>query len=337
MATLATTHPTLLDLANMLAPNGQIAGVAEIMAQENPILEDMVMVEGNLANGHLSVIRTGYATPTWRKIYGGVQPSKGRTAAVTDTCGMLEDYGEVDVKVADMNGNTADFMLKANRTHIEGIANELASTVFYGDEKTEEATFTGLSPRFNDLSAENAENIVDAGGTGSDNASAWLVVWSDTTAHGIVPKGSKAGLSVQDKGQVTIENIDGQGGRMEAYRTHYKQEIGMTVVDWNYVARVCNIDVSALTVDGTAADRANAQKDLITYMIMASERVKSTTRGRACWYVSKRIREVLRLGILEKVANNLSWESVTGKRVMTFDDVPVKRCDALMLNEARVV
>lgn len=336
MTTLATTHPTLLDLTKRLDPNGKIDIIAEILTQENPILEDMVFVEGNLPTGHRSTVRTGLPQPTWRKLYGGVQPSKSRTAQVDDTCGMLEAYAEVDKKLADLNGNTAAFRLSEDRAHIEGIGQELAQTTFYGNEGTEPEAFTGLAPRYNSLSAENADNIVSAGGAGADNTSIWLVVWGPNTIHGIYPKGSKAGLEMEDKGQVTIENVDGQNGRMEAYRTHYKQEAGLTVRDWRYAARVCNIDVSALTVDGTAADRAAAQKALITFMVQASERIPNFSKGRACWYVNRTIRECLRLGILEKIAGNLAWETVSGKRVMTFDDIPVRRCDALLNTEAAV-
>ena len=40
------------------------------------------------------------------------------------------------------------------------------------------------------------------------------------TGFGIYPKGSSGGLKMTDKGQVTIENVDDSGGRMEGYRTH---------------------------------------------------------------------------------------------------------------------
>ncbi len=337
MSALAASHPTLLDLAKRLDPDGKIDVIAEILTQENPILEDMNFVEGNLPTGHRTTIRTGLPTPTWRKLYGGVQPTKSNTAQVTDSCGMLEAYAEVDKALADLNGNTAAFRLSEDRAHIEGMAQELASTIIYGNEGDQPEAFTGLAPRYNSLSAANADNIVSAGGTGSDNTSIWLVVWGDQTLHGIYPKGSRAGLDMQDKGQVTIENVDGAGGRMEAYRTHYRHDCGLTVRDWRFAARVCNIDVSALTSDGTAADRAAAQKALINFMVQASERIPSLSKGRAVWYVNRTIREQLRLGILEKIAGNLAWETVSGKRVMTFDDIPVKRLDAINNTEARVV
>jgi len=337
MSALAASHPTLLDLAKRLDPDGKIDVIAEILTQENPILEDLSFVEGNLPTGHRTTIRTGLPTPTWRKLYGGVQPTKSNTAQVTDSCGMLEAYAEVDKALADLNGNTAAFRLSEDRAHIEGMAQELASTIIYGNEGDQPEAFTGLAPRYNSLSAANADNIVSAGGTGSDNTSIWLVVWGDQTLHGIYPKGSRAGLDMQDKGQVTIENVDGAGGRMEAYRTHYRHDCGLTVRDWRFAARVCNIDVSALTSDGTAADRAAAQKALINFMVQASERIPSLSKGRAVWYVNRTIREQLRLGILEKIAGNLAWETVSGKRVMTFDDIPVKRLDAINNTEARVV
>lgn len=337
MAALTTINPTLLDLARRQDPDGSIATIAEILNQENPILEDMVYVEGNLPTGHRTTVRTGLPTPTWRKLYGGVQPGKSTTVQVTDSTGMLEAYAEVDKALADLNGNTAAFRLSEDRAHIEGIGQTLASTIFYGNEGTTPEAFTGLAPRFNLKSAENGLNIVDAGGTGSDNASIWLCVWGDQTGHGIIPKGSKAGLQMNDKGQVTIENVDGNGGRMEGYRTHYRMDAGLSIRDWRYFVRICNIDISALTVDGTAANRADAQKALISFMVMASERIPNFGKGRACWYVNRQIRESLRLGITEKIANNLSWETVEGKRVMTFDDIPVKRVDALLSTEARVV
>jgi len=329
MSTLAANNPTLLDVAKRLDPDGKIASIVEIMNASNEVLTDMTMVEGNLPTGNKTTVRTGLPTPTWRKLYGGVQPTKSTTAQVTDNCGMLEAYAEVDKALADLNGNTAAFRLSEDAAHIEGMSQELASTLFYGNEATEAEAFTGLAPRFNSLSAQNADNIVNAGGAGSDNTSIWLCVWGPQTGFGIYPKGSQGGLQMEDKGQVTIENVDGNGGRMEGYRTHYRHDMGLTIRDWRYFVRISNIDVSDL---GTLANT----KNLIQWMIQASERIPSFGQGRACWYVNRTIREKLRLGIQEKIANNLSWETVAGKRVMTFDDIPVRRTDALVNTESVV-
>jgi hypothetical protein len=319
-----------LDVARRTDPDGRIASIVELLNQSNEVLSDLSFVEGNLPTGNKTTVRTGLPSATWRKLYGGVQPGKSTTAQVQDSCGMLEAYAEIDKALADLNGNTAAFRLSEDSAYIEGMSQQMASTLFYGNEGTQPEAFTGLAPRFNSLSAQNADNIVDAGGTGSDNTSIWLCVWGPQTGFGIYPKGSQAGLQMSDKGQVTIENVDGAGGRMEGYRTHYRWDAGLTIRDWRYFVRIPNIDVSDLNT------LANT-KNLINWMIAASERIPSFGKGRACWYVNRTIREKLRLGILEKVSSNLSWETVEGKRVMTFDDIPVRRTDALINTEARVV
>jgi len=329
MATLATTNPTLLDVAKRLDPDGNIDKIVEILNLTNEVIGDATFLEGNLPTGHRTTIRTGIPTPTWRKLYGGVQPARSTTVQVTDNCGMMEAYAEVDKALADLNGNTAAFRMSEDRAHIEGMNQEFASTLFYGNEGTEPEAFTGFAPRFNSLSAANGLNIINAGATESDNTSMWLVVWGPNTVHGIYPKGSVAGLQMSDKGQVTIEDVDGNGGRMEAYRSHYRWDCGLSVRDWRYIVRVANVDLSALTTISNT-------KNLVTWMVQAAERIPSFGMGRAVWYVNRTIRESLRLGILEKVANNLTYETVAGKRVMSFDGIPVKRVDAILNTETLV-
>lgn len=329
MAALTANNPTLLDVARRTDADGKIASIVELLNQTNDVLTDMSWVEGNLETGNKTTVRTGLPTPTWRKLYGGVQPAKSTTAQVQDACGMLEAYAEIDKALADLNGNTAAFRLSEDAAHIEGMSQKLATTLFYGNEGTEPEAFTGLAPRYNSLSAQNADNIINAAGASTDNTSIWLCVWGPQTGFGIYPKGSKGGLQMNDKGQVTIENVDGAGGRMEGYRTHYRWDAGLTIRDWRYFVRVANVKIGDLnTIANT--------KNLINWMVQASERIPSFGKGRACFYVNRTIREKLRLGILERVSNNLSWETVEGKRVMTFDDIPVRRTDALINTESVV-
>ena len=334
MATLAATHPTLLDLAQVLGPDDKIASIIEIMNQTNEVLQDLVMIEGNLITGHQTTVRTGIPAPTWRKLYGGVQPSKSTNVKITDSCGMLENYAEVDKALADLNGNTAAFRLSENRPILEGFNQEIAQTLFYGNEDTEPEAFTGLAPRFNTsvlATSESGQNVIKSDGAGADNTSVWLVVWGENTVHGIYPKGSKGGFQMTDKGQVTIENVDGAGGRMEAYRTHYRWDCGLTVRDWRYVVRICNIDISNLTKNAATGS------DLVDLMTQALELVQSLNIGRPAFYANRTIKSFLRRQIVSKVASStLQMEQVAGKHVMTLDGVPVRRCDQLVNTEALV-
>lgn len=332
MAALANTNPTLLDLAKRSNPDGTIADIVEILNETNEILLDMTFMEGNLPTGHRTTVRTGIPEPTWRKMYGGVQPTKSTTAQVTDNCGMLEAYAEIDKALADLNGNTAAWRLSEELPHIEGINQSLAETLFYGDETVTPERFTGLTPRYNRLSGfAAADNVINGGGSGSDNASIWLCVWGPNTGHGIVPKGSQAGLQMQDLGEVTIENVDGSGGRMQAYRSHYRLDSGLTIRDWRYFVRICNIDRSNLNaaITGSSAN-------LPSLMFDALERVPNMTSGRPVFYMDRDIKSMFRKQ-LSTLKDNVTTEEVAGVRTDMWQGVALRRCDALSANEAAVV
>jgi hypothetical protein len=334
MAALTTTHPTLLDVTKRLDPNGKIDTIAEILTQTNEILEDMVWLEGNLPTGHRTTIRTGLPVPTWRKLYGGVQPTKSTTVQVTDACGMLEAYAEVDKALADLNGNTAAFRLSEDRAHIEGMNQEFSSTLFYGNEGTEPEAFTGFAPRFNSQSAANGGNILTAADTpdGSDNASIWLVVWGPNTVHGIYPKGSIGGMQMTDKGQQTIENIDGQQGRMEAYRTHYRWDCGLSVRDWRYVVRI-NFDLE--NIDRITDSYTGPRLDDL--MRKAMRRIPSMGMGRPAFYANRDVLDAMDLQAANKTTLAFrTIEDAQGKLTTRFLGVPVRRCDALLSTESGI-
>ncbi|MFZ2972239.1 MAG: major capsid protein [Ferribacterium limneticum] len=331
MATLPSTNPTLADVAARLGADGKIdPNIVEMLSETNEILDDMTFIEANGFTEHKTTIRSGLPAGTWRKLNYGVQPEKSRTVPIKDSLGMLETYAEVDKALADLNGNSAAWRLSEDRAFIEGLNQTMATTLFYGDASLDPEKFTGLAPRYNLLSAENGINIVDAGGTGSDNASIWLVVWGPNTCHGIYPKGSPAGLQTRDLGEDTL--TDAAGGRYQGYRTHYKWDNGVTLRDWRYVVRVANIDVSDLTKNAASG------ADLIDLMTQALELIPNIGMGRPVFYMPRKLRSFLRRQITNKVAGStLTMEEISGKKVVAFDGVPCRRTDALLLTEARVV
>jgi hypothetical protein len=131
-------------------------------------------------------------------------------------------------------------------------------------------------------------------------------------------------------GEVTIENVDGNGGRMQAYRSHYKWNCGLTVRDWRYIVRIANIDVSELTKDATAG------ADLLDLIAQAFEQVPSLAAGRPVLYCNRTIKSFLRRQQKNSKNVQISMEQVAGKRVMVLDEVPVRRVDAILNTEAAV-
>ncbi len=329
MALLSTTSPTLADLAKRKDPDGKIAKIIEILNIQNEMLLDIPWMAANDGTSHRTTIRSGLPQGTWRKLNYGVQPEKSTTVQVRDGTGMLETYAEVDRSLVDLAEDKAGWMMSEHKAYLEGMSQSMATQLIYGDASLNPEKITGLAPRFNSLSAESGDNIIDAGGTGSTNTSIWLIAWDDTTAHGIYPRGSVGGLKVGENKEETL--FDAQGGRYEGYRTHYKWDAGLTIRDWRFVVRIANIDVTLLKKDAATGP------DLVDLMVQALELLPNESTGMLRFYVPRVIRSYLRRQITNKSNVWLSMGEVAGKKVLQFDDVPVRRMDAILSTEARVV
>lgn len=348
MATLPAKagNVTLLDFAKSLDPNGNTADVVEMLAETNEILMDMQWIEGNLPTGHSTTIRSGLPDVVWRKLYQGVQPSKSSRVQITDTVGLLEARAEIDVEVANLNGNSASFRLSEADAFIEAMSQEMAYTLFYGNTDIDPEKFMGLAPRFASSTAGNGNAIVKAGGAGSDNTSMWLVVWGPNTAFGIFPKGSKAGISHQDLGEGDAFDTQTPPARYRAYMDLWKWKAGLCVRDWRYVVRIANIDVSDL-VAGTGTQANTAATYLPKLMAIAMGKIPAMGKGKAVFYANRTVRTYLSINAMDKTQNVLSIQeginqfgSVSPGSAnngdVKFLGVPVRTVDQLLNTETLV-
>jgi hypothetical protein len=338
MTTLSNTALTLADWAKRVDPEGRVPVVAELLSQSNEILEDCVFKEGNLPTGERVVIRTGLPTVYWRALNQGIPNSKSTTAQVDEACGILEARSEVDKDLAMLNGNTAQFRLSEDQAFLEAMNQTQATTLFYGNPGTDPKQFLGLAPRYSSLSAANAQNILSAGGSGSDNTSVFLVVWGDNTVYCPFPKGSKAGLIHEDLGEQTVYNSDGT--RLQALATRYQWKNGLVVKDWRYVVRICNIDVSDL-IGQTGTQAASASTALIKLMARALYRIPNMSMGRAAFYMNRTVHSGLALAAMDKSQYVLKIEQGLTQfgqpnSWLSFLGVPLRRVDALLNTEAVV-
>lgn len=342
MATLGSTVATLADWAKRLDPDGKVPTIVELLSQTNDVLKDMLFKEGNLPTGERTTVRTGLPTVAWRLLNQGVATSKSTTAQIDEQAGMLEAWSEVDKDLAELNGNTAAFRLSEAQAFIEAMNQEMASTLMYGNSGTAPEEFLGFAPRYASLSATNAQNILSAGGAGSDNTSVWLVCWGASTVHGVFPKGSKAGLVHDDMGLVTVETTAGVGGnRMRAYQDRWQWKNGLVLKDWRYAVRIANVDISDLiALTGTQATTASTF--LLKLMARAIDRIPSLGMGKPVFYANRTVMSHLRVMAMEKSNNVLSISeglNQFGERIqngLNFLGIPVRMVDSLLESEAAV-
>lgn len=312
----------------------KIATIIEVLERQCELVADVPFYEGNLLTGHRAVLRVGLPTPTWRLFNQGVSATKSTTTPIEFPCGMLEDRSEIDQKLAELGGDVNGARWSESQGHVQGMANEFSTTLIYGDPTANPSTdipkFPGLSAFYkDDTTASSKDNIIDAGGTDSDNTSIWLIGWGEQTIHGIFPKGSTAGLKHEDLG--LGDAFDGNNRRFRAYMDRYEWQAGLAVKDWRYAVRIANIKTASLTATAN-------QVALVDLMVEAIEKLPSRGGIRPSFYMNGKARTALRKGIKQDVkgGGGLTFEKVAGKTVMMLDDVPVKRCDSITSAEATV-
>ena len=342
MGALSSALPTLLDITKRMDPNGSIADIGEVLQQYNDILDDIGWKEGNLPTGEQMTIRTSKPTPSFRLLNGGVVPNKSTTGQIVETCAIMEERSHVDVDIANLNGDAAAFRLSEDAAIVQAMSDTLASTLIYGDVSVDPEKFNGLAARYFSKTATHvtSSQIIDAGGTGSDNTSIWLVLWSPQTVYGIYPKGSKAGLFQEDRGIQDLLVNSSTGAYMRAYVTFFQWKCGFAIKDYRAVVRICNIDISDLE---TASDASDSSCNLTKFMSQALDKLPPNLSGRKVFYMNERVRSMLRVKMLNKSNVLFSIEEVKGADaiprpdgILKFLGVPCRRIDSILNTEDRI-
>lgn len=338
MSTLGGDLYTLYDWAKELAPDGKsLQRMAMLLSQKNQFLDVLPFVQGNLPTGHQATVQTGLSTPTWRMLNSGVPNSTDSTAQVNFQCGMLSDRSQVDRKIAKLNRNEKQYRYRRMEAHMEGMTQEMAQTSIYGTASSS-AEFVGLASYYNDSSAENGEQILLAGGSGSDTTSIYLVGLSDTTIYGIFPSNSQAGLMHEDLG--LQDAFDENGNRYRAYMDNYEWDAGLVVEDWRYGARIANIEVSDL-VALTSTQALTASTSIIKLMTKLIDRIYSLDSCKPYFLVNRTVASNLRIAALDSSNTVVTVQEATnqfGKRYeqLRFHGIPLLINDCITNAETAI-
>jgi hypothetical protein len=253
---------------------------------------------------------------------------------------MLEARSEMDIKLAQLNGNTGAFRASEDLAFIEGMNQRMASTMFYGNAAVDPKTFTGFAPRYSSLSAGNAQNIVNGGGSAANaQTSIYLVGWGDSTVYGVFPKGSMAGLDRKDLGEQTAYYSDGT--RMQVYASLYSWSPGLVVKDWRYVVRIPNVQVSHLQDLNNTQVPTGVYTNIIHKMAQALYRIPQLRRCRPAFYLNRTVHSALTRMALEKTSGVLAIQDGmsqfgTPSAYTTFMGVPLRLVDSILNTEAVV-
>lgn len=350
MATLGNTYLGLADIYKGQTKTGQVADIINMLRQTNTMLEDAVARECNEGKSHKHTVLSGLPAVTWGKLYQGIPNSKAQRTQVTDVTGFVEGRSTVDARLAEVEPNLAAFRLQEAQSFLEAMSQEMQRAVIYENSDSSPEKITGFAPRFSSLSAETGSQIVDAGGTGSDNTSVWFVTWGTDAAQLLYPKGSSAGIMREDHGKQRV--LDSNGDAYYALEETFRWHNGVAVRDWRKVVRIANIDVSALIADPNNIDGSN--NSLYHYMRKAYYKVHGIRTldngangvgngmdgnfgmGRTAVYCNTDVLEALDATQTTDSQVQLRPREVEGKEVLTYRGLPLRQVDQIINNEARV-
>jgi len=309
---------------------GRSAGdILELMNQTNDILSDMVWMESNQTDGHLTRVRTGLPEVYWRRLYKGTPISKGQWGQVKEPCGMLEARMELDSKEVELYGdNAAAFRLSEGAAFAEAMRQKVASTLFYGDPDTNPDEFHGFSHRYPTSSSPNVLNA--SGSTANKETSMWLIAWGANSIHGIYPKGAvSAGMKVKNLGTYMVADTD--GAHFEVVGDKYTWDCGLAVRDWRGAVRICNIDSTNLS----KRKGETGFIDLQALTIRAKGMMPQHLRDKAIWYCPSDVMTALELQASDAGNVQLHYgEYFNSSAVPVLHGRPVRQCDAIKLTEA---
>lgn len=340
MATIGNTYIQLIDA--MKAGDMARAVVVNALRKISPVKADANVITANQGTKHKHMVLTGLPQPAWTALYEGIPQGKAGYTQVEDTTGMLQARSSVDTRLLDISKDPDAIRMMYATPNLEGMVQEFERTFWYSDVTVSGKKFHGMGPRYSSLTQGKASaQVIDGGGSGSDNTSIWFVTWADHATSLIVPEGIAAGVQREDKGeQRTLdENNNPYYIKEELFTDH----VGVAVADWRYNARVANIDVSDINTT-----------DVNDLMITAFYKLQGTrsydtstgdpqfdlgSTGRTVCYMNRTV--MARLDRQSRDPNKgvrlTEMEGIDGKMLTSWRGIPIRETDTILNTEARVV
>lgn len=348
---MATGAPfTLEDLARRTDPDGNASDIAELLSQANEIYDDMVWKEGNTDTGHIFTVRNGLPAGSWRYLNQGTPMNKSTTAQGRVNCGELTGLSVIDERILEKSANPNKARYEEDNAFVEGMSQTMASTTIYGNSANTLAEFTGVAPYFNTLetaTAANAANMFNGGGTGSNNASIWLMGWSPRSVYMVYPKGSKAGLQVRPLNTTEVA-YDSVGNPYPAKLTYFSQMASLCIEDWRWVSRLCNLDVTSAGLGGPSPFDifAAGMSKMLLRMPKMGRAVSNVTQTdakseaglvvRPAWYTNRTVRGFMDIQIIRDKNVLIGMHDFAGMPAETYRTIPIRIMDVQTSSEVAI-
>lgn len=321
---------TMYDIAARLGKDGKVAEqrVVELQAQQNKIWEVLPMKPCNEGTKETVLLRAELPPTAWRMINKGRKPTKSAVKQASYTTGGKEEFSEVDERLLQINKNSNTWRLSEATSKQEAMSQDMCRTIIYGNEKINPAGFTGFDAHYGSKAAGIdsiwTDQIIDAGGTGDNLTSLWIVTFGMDTVYGIHPAGIPAGYQYRDNGRVQMR--DEENGTFWGYQSQFNWDLGLAIRDPRYVVRLANIDI-------TKRDNST----FIENLIESYGQIHNPDKGNTVILCNRKVETYINILASKKENVNLRIDEFGGKKITHFWTSPILRTDAILNTESQLV
>jgi len=313
--------------------DGKFVPWAETLTEDSPFLFDLQMETASGVLSNQGSREISLPTPQIINVGDGHDSSTVRWDNFTENISIFKDRAAIPKDVYDLKPDKVAYRSKIEDRHMAGFGQGVTNHFFYGTSVASPEKFDGLDVRYSvpdasdptDPSSASADAFVfDAGGTGSDTMSVWLIQQEIDKFSGIVPiNDPQMGIDKYDTGwnYASAENSKDR----EELRTEFSFKVGLNIADQRAVARVRNIESAVEDLDASFLQK----------IFQAEEEVFKGS-GQIFAYVPKRMMTFLK--IMAESKQNVIYDAnnIYGIPLHRIGNILLRSEDALKIDETAV-
>lgn len=333
--TISTAH-TLPEVLRHKAPDGSYMAAIDVLKGRYPMLEETYWEQANDDTAHEFLRTSTEPAGTLVRYEEGAPYEISISRAIREQLCRIEGNMRVDVRVLEKSQDPAQFYREKQTRYFSGMTKTFHKHLFasasgFGNMGLDPKAIDGLGVRYpvGDAIAIGSEvattKVVTMGSSaGTVRGSIWMVKHGPDGFFMIHPRTASRTIKISNYGEETV--FDASGNPFRAVSSNFAWEFGMGIADDMAVQRLCNIAVAGN--NSFFADGTTVQKGEYAIIDMASRLPMGSTEGVAL-YTSPQIAAGIRKRLNDKTNMNWNLQTVWGRPMLHFMDMPVIEVDTL--------
>ncbi len=320
--------------------DGKFVPWAETLTEDSPFLFDLQLESATGILSNQGSREVSLPTPQIIKVGDGHVSSTVRWDNFTENISIFKDRASIPKDVYDLKPDNIAYRAKIEDRHMAGFGQGVTNHFFYGTSVATPEKFDGLDVRYSVPDAIDPTNpssssadpfVFDAGGSGGDTMSVWMIQHEIDKFGGITPVNDPLmGIEKRDTGLVyaaTDSSYTGADTRAEReeLRTEFAWKIGLNIADQRSVARIRNIESGLSNLDPS-----------FLQLIFQAEDEVFKGQGQIFAYVPKRMLTFLH--IMAEAKQNVTYDTnnIYGIPLFRIGKILLRPEDALKIDETSV-